>query len=371
MLAGGVDRFYWRGPARGPDEMSSLRTKHRPDEDVVTDGLQEDIPGGKVGREAVFFAWSAFRTAALALVVGVTLVFSAVLGITIYRSYFAIPEEVEVPLIQGKEIREANEILANLGLRLRIEESRHTGKVPERVVITQEPAAGRKVRKDREIMAVVSLGPEEIEVPDLTGKSLREVKVELANAKLAIGKITYSNKSPDKPEEVINQKPKAGEGVKRGTAIDVQVNKGSGVATVAVPNWKGQNVSDMGPKLAKADLELGGIVWTVNETVPRGQIVGQAPPQGSEVTPGSPVEFEVSAGPSGARVFKQRRLEIELPSGSDVHHVKVIVVSEAGQEVAYRGTHMAGDTMELTAAGPPGAEVEIWVNDKLQSRDKL
>lgn len=351
--------------------MSSLRTKNRHGEDVVTDGLGEEMPGGKVGREAVSFAWSAFRTAALALVVGVTLVFSMVLGITIYRSYFAIPEEVEVPLIQGKEIREANEILAGLGLRLRIEESRHTGKVPERVVITQEPAAGRKVRKDREIMAVVSLGPEQIEVPDLTGKSLREVKVELANAKLALGKVTYSNKNPDKPEEVINQKPKAGEQVKRSTPVDVQVNKGAGVATVAVPNWKGQNVSDVSSKLAKADLVLGGVVWSVNETVPLGQIVGQAPPQGSEVTPGSPVEFEVSAGPTGNRVFKQRRLAIELPAGSDVHHVKVVVASEAGQEVVYRGTHMAGDTMEFLASGPPGAEVEIWVNDKLQSRDKL
>lgn len=351
--------------------MSSLRTKNRPGDDLGTEGVGDELPGGAAGKEAAAFLWSAFRTVALALMVGVTLVFSLVLGITIYRSYFAIPEEVEVPAIQGKEIREANEMLATLGLRLRIEESRHTSKIPERVVISQDPAPGRKVRKDREIMAVVSLGPEQISVPDLTGKSLREVKVLLSNAKLKLGKVTYTAKEPDKPEQVVNQKPAPGEAVKRATAVDVQVNKGSGVATVAVPNWKGQNLADMPARLEKADLVMGGVVWSVNETVPRGQVVGQAPPQGSEVTPGSPVEFEVSAGASGNRVFLQRRLAIELPAGSDVHKVRVVVVSEAGDDVVYRGTHMAGDTMELWASGPPGAEVEIYVNDKLQSREKL
>ena len=83
------------------------------------------------------------------------------------------------------------------------------------------------------------------------------------------------------------------------------------------------------------------------------------------------MEFEVSAGPTGSRVFSQRRLRLALPSGSDIHHVRVVLVSDAGEDVIYRGTHMAGDTMELWASGPPGAEAEIYVNDKLLSREKL
>lgn len=351
--------------------MSTQGMKERSARDLGKEGLGNPGPGSEAGKQAVSFLWSAFRTVALVLMVGVTLVFSLVLGVTIYRSYFAIPEEVEVPAIQGKEIREANEVLARLGLRLRIEESRHTSKVPERVVISQDPAPGRKVRKDREIMAVVSLGPEQIPVPDLAGKSLREVNMILSNSKLKLGKVTYTNKDPDKPEQVVSQKPAAGEGVRRATEVDVQVNKGSGVATVAVPGFKGQNLAEVQPKLAKAELGMGALVWSVDATAPRGQILGQAPPQGSEVTPGTPIEFEVSAGPTGTRVFQQRRLSIELPAGSDVHRVRIVVVSEAGDDVVYRGTHMAGDTMELWASGPPGAEVETYVNDKLQSREKL
>ena len=332
-------------------------------------GLGEDLPGG--AREAAAFLWSAARSVVLALLVGVTLVFSLVLGVTIYRSYFAIPAEVEVPAIQGKEIREANDLLAGLGLRLRIEESRHTDKTPERVVISQDPAPGRKVRKDREILAVVSLGPEQIEVPDLKGKSLREVRLLLSERKLLLGKVTYTEAEPDKPEQVLTQKPGAGEAVRRSTAVDVKVNKGAGVATIAVPNWKGERISDVAARLEKAGLVMGGLVWSVNDEAPRGQVLGQAPPESSEVTPGSPVEFEVSAGPSGSRVFLQRRLSIELPSGSDVHRVRVVVESEAGEDVIYQGTHMAGNTMELWASGPPGAEAEIYVNDTLLRREKL
>ncbi len=315
--------------------------------------------------------WTALRTVVLALLVGVTLVFSVVLGVTIYRSYFAIPQEVEVPAIQGKDLREANDLLARLGLRLRIEESRHTNKTPERVVISQDPAAGRKVRQDREVLAVVSLGPDMVEVPHLVGRSLREVKMDLADLKLSLGQVTYVEGGSDKPEQVVSQKPEPGRSVRRATAVDVRVNRGVGVATVAVPNWVGQKVSDLPDRLAKADLVMGGLVWSVHEEIPRGRVLGQAPPGGSEVTSGSPVEFEVSAGPSGSRVFTQRRLRLALPAGSDIHHVRVVLVSEVGEDVVYSGTHMAGDTMELWASGPPGAEAEIYVNDKLLGREKL
>ena len=93
------------------------------------------------GRQVTAFLWSAVRTAILVLLVGVTCVFSMVLGVTVYRSYFAIPAEVEVPAIQGQDIREANQVLERLGLRLRIEETRHTGNTPERIVISQDQEA--------------------------------------------------------------------------------------------------------------------------------------------------------------------------------------------------------------------------------------
>jgi serine/threonine-protein kinase len=350
--------------------MSSTTTHHAEDEPGLEE-LREESPGGVAGRQAAAFLWSAVRTVVLALLVGVTCVFSMVLGVTVYRSYFAIPAEVEVPAIQGQDIREANQALEALGLRLRIEETRHTGNTPERIVISQDPRPGRKVRKDREVLAVVSLGPELIQVPDLSGRSLREVRVLLSEHRLTLGKVSFTDKAPDKPESVVGQKPQAGQGVRRGTPVDVQINKGAGVATVAVPNLVGQGLSQVGARLEKADLAVGGVVWSVHQDAPRGRILSQAPPGGSEVTPGSAVEFEVSAGASGNRVFLQRRLYLELPAGSDVHQVRVVVTSEAGEDVVYRGTHMAGNTLEFWASGPPGAQVETYLNNRLLSREKL
>lgn len=332
------------------------------------DLIPERIPAA--GKALASFLWTALRSVLLALLVGVTLAFSGFLALTIYNSYFRLPPEVEVPALEGKTVEEANEILQRLGLRLRVAESRHTDK-PDRTIISQTPAAGRKVRVDNEVEAVVSLGPEVVEVPDLLGRSLREARVSLANNRLQLGNVSWSKRDPDKPEEVINQSPGPGEKVKPGTRVNLQLNKGTGLALTRVPDWKGQSVFQIEPELKKANLAMGGIVWTLDQVAPRGQILGQAPPPGSEVSADTPVEFEVSAGTVGTRAFKQRAIEIEVPPGSDVLKVRVAVLADGGSQTVYQGTHLAGDTMTVVVTGWPGADVEVYINEQLQSREKL
>ncbi|MCA9791934.1 MAG: PASTA domain-containing protein [Candidatus Eremiobacteraeota bacterium] len=324
-----------------------------------------------VTEATVAFGALALKTTVLTLLIGVTGWFSYIFGYTIYQSYFQVPEEVEVPAISGKEVAEAYRILESVGLQLQIHESRHEKTVPDRVVISQNPAAGRKVRKNRAILAVVSLGPELIDVPDLKGKTIREAKIVLSNSRLRVGNVTYKDPVYGQPEQILNQRPGPGERVRKGEKINIQVQKGSGSAMIDVPNWKGQHVYDMDRLVADSNLVFSGIVWVFSDYVPQGEVVGQNPDVGNKVTRRTPVELQVSAGPSKGGAFKQRKMHIEVPNGNRSQEVAVILNSEVGASTVFRGQHVGGDEMELLVAGFPGSEIEVYINDQLQSRERL
>ena len=311
------------------------------------------------------------RVAILVFVLVVTVSFAAMFGVSVYESYFKIPDEVEVPAISGKDLTEANLMLEKVGLRLAIRESRHTNKFAERTIISQDPGPGRRVRKNREILAVVSMGPELVDVPDLKGKSLREARMILSNSRLRLGKVTFKEEKSGEPEQILEQNPAGGERVSKGGVVDLQVQKGSGNAMTEVPSWEGLYVYRIDELLTRSHLELGSVIWVFSDFVPKGEVVGQSPRKGQKVAFRSQIELEVSAGPKQGRLFKQRRLAIRVPQGSRNQRVSVVVNSEVGADKIYEGSPIGGDRMELLVAGWMGSEVEVYVNDRLQRREKL
>lgn len=314
--------------------------------------------------------WGLFKTAVFLVVVVSAIVFGTVLGVTIYRTYFAIPDEIEVPAIEGKDFAVANELLKKVGLRLRIEEGRHNTKFPDRIIISQDPPRGRVVRKNREILAVVSLGPEQYKVPDLKGLSLREVKKSLNNNKLYLGKVTYKPKNANRPDEVLEQKPLPGTLALKGTKVNIVVNKGLGMAKVSVPDCSGRTLARVGPVLKKAGLNLGKVIWSVSDR-PAGEVLSQNPPSGAAVMSDSEIALEVSAGSSQSRLLVHHKLEIFLPGGNEPNELRVVVLSPEGEEEVYRASHVLNDVVTLWVTGPKGSDAEVYLNDKLFMRDKL
>lgn len=356
-------------PVSNPEEPVIPKSKQSKTKSELVD-TKDDSPA-PAWYKVLHFIWWLVRFAVVIFVLTTTVSFGTILGITIYRTYFAIPEEVEVPAIQGKNFLEANEILKKAGLRLRIEEGKHTGKFPNRVIISQEPAAGKSVRKEREILAVVSLGPDRYKVPALKGHNLREVKKMLNNNKLNLGKVTYVQKDSNKPEEVIEQKPVAGSFVNKGDKVNITINKGFGMAKVVVPDCKDRPLTKALPLLDKVNLNVGKVTWSVSENGSAGKVLSQSPPSGSDVMSDTDIELEVSLGSSGKHIMRKRKMEIFLPAGSEPQDLQVILSNDQGQEEFYRASHVMGDAVKLWVTGLPNSTVEVYVNNKLFMRDKL
>ena len=89
-------------------------------------------------------------------------------------------------------------------------------------VVGTSPPAGTTLERGSEVTLQVSRGPEQVEVPDVTGDSEDNARSALEGAGLRVGKITREE-SDEAPGTVIEQSPAAGEEVDKGDAVDLTV----------------------------------------------------------------------------------------------------------------------------------------------------
>lgn len=196
-------------------------SEDRPQKPLASTGAPQVI--GSAGREWI---QTLFPLALALLLVAATLWSAGLFGFTIYEDYLKVPDEVSVPDIKGQDIKEAYLAIEKQGLQLQVHESRYDKKVARRVILSQNPPAGRKVRKGRTVLVVVSLGPELMSVPDVVGGPLRAAQIELSNAKLRVGKVTFENAAYGEDEAVVVQNPSAGKQVLRGQEVHLTVRRG-------------------------------------------------------------------------------------------------------------------------------------------------
>ena len=132
-------------------------------------------------------------------------------------------EIVTVSKLIGKTKDEARNELKTLGLEAKIEED-YNDEVEPGIVVEQSIAEGEEVLAGTEITLKVSLGIEQVEVPDLTGLSEDEAKTALTNAKLKwrrTDKITDSSKGKGVVDQSIAPKSM----VDKGEEITITINE--------------------------------------------------------------------------------------------------------------------------------------------------
>src|SRR5215831_1667724 len=111
--------------------------------------------------QAQFSRWSS-----IILMVAILAVAGVVSALTAMR--FAIRgREVEVPAVTGKTKEEAEDILKKRGLRLKVSSSRFSSEVAEGRVLEQIPSSRTRLKVDRNVRVLLSLGSRRYAVPNL------------------------------------------------------------------------------------------------------------------------------------------------------------------------------------------------------------
>jgi eukaryotic-like serine/threonine-protein kinase len=207
-------------------------------------------------------------------------------GSTVTITVSAGPGDAAVPTVEGMQQDKAEQTLKEAGFETRVERS-FSDEVRSGRVLGTSPPAGTTLERGSEVTLQVSRGPEQVEVPDVTGSSQENASSALEGAGLRVGKITRAE-SDQAPGTVLEQSPAAGQQVDKGAAINLTVAE-----PTAIPD-----VVDLTEEEAQAELEDAGFEvrvsdQTITDPADEGIVLDQSPAAGEERRQGSRVTIVV------------------------------------------------------------------------------
>ncbi|HLF69343.1 MAG TPA: Stk1 family PASTA domain-containing Ser/Thr kinase, partial [Actinomycetota bacterium] len=165
------------------------------------------------------------------------------------------PERVEVPDLSGKTEEEARSALEDVGLTMGSVSSAFSDSVAQGKVISQEPAAGVRVDRNRSVDVVVSGGKRTSRVPDVVGLDEAVARQRITDAGLNAVVREVCNTS-EKDGRVLDQDPPARQEVGEGSNVKITVNRAPTIPSVL----------DMTEANAKNRLETAGFKVKVVHT---------------------------------------------------------------------------------------------------------
>jgi hypothetical protein len=131
-----------------------------------------------------------------------------------------------------------------------------------------------------------------IEVPDVEGLTEEQARQKLTASGFNVD-VRRQESSAAEAGKVLDQSPPGGERVKEGS--DAMLHVGDGPASVEVPNVVGLSVSEAKARLGEAGLVVGSQREVPSNTAPKGVVVEQRFPAGTEVKVGTAVNIGVSS----------------------------------------------------------------------------
>lgn len=165
---------------------------------------------------------------------------------------------------------------------------------PRGAVVSQDPAAGVKVREGRTVRIVVSRGVTRVDMPDAVGRALTDVVGPLDDAGVDYAKEQVSSDTVVKGV-VISQSPEPGGKV---TATDqVRFVVSTGPDPRPVPAVAGLSPEGAAFALGRAGFEVAEVVPRDDAGVPLGVVVSTDPVAGSVQPKDTPLKVVVSSGP--------------------------------------------------------------------------
>lgn len=114
---------------------------------------------------------------------------------------------VEVPALAGKNVLDANKLLTEKGLYLKIEGEDYDAIIPTGNIIRQGIPAGNKVKEKRAIKVVISKGPRVRSIPLLVHETLLNAESLLLEKGLKISKVIPLHSNSIEKDHVVAQKP--------------------------------------------------------------------------------------------------------------------------------------------------------------------
>jgi beta-lactam-binding protein with PASTA domain len=197
-------------------------------------------------------------------------------------------KEISVPNVCLMELEKAIEELEKHDLQGVVVERRYDPIIEEGKVITQEPLPDAQVKQGRIINLAVSLGPETVRIPFLTGVDIEKGQLILKRLGL-ITTVEYVYSDSILKNKIIETEPDAETELKKGDKVQIVVSKG---LVFKMPNVTGMDINEARDILEKLDLVVGEVKEVEGSGV-KGSVIIQSPAPDQQVDTGDTVSLMV------------------------------------------------------------------------------
>ncbi|MGW1211680.1 Stk1 family PASTA domain-containing Ser/Thr kinase [Streptomyces sp. NPDC002499] len=272
-------------------------------------------------------------------------------------------DEVAVPNLVSLSQPDAEKQLTNSELKLGDVTKKPCADQAKGTVCSSSPASGTNIKKGTAVSLVVSTGAPKVAVPSVLGKSLDEATEILEGDDYKFVIKTKTQVSTEDPNTVLNQDPRLGKEVEKGSTITLTIAKAEAKSTV--PDVVGQSCD-----AAKAQMTANNLVGTcvdeeTDDNNQVGKVISTDPQVGTQVDKNSTVNIKVG------KAKQQEQVQIPQVLGQRLGDVKqalqnaglqvgnidgsnddnaIVIRSDPGQG----NTVDKGTTVNLTTAGGNG-----------------
>lgn len=200
--------------------------------------------------------------------------------------------EVQVPDLTNHTASEATAITANLGLTLKVDDTRRLdAKIAAGRVVAQDPAAGSVARRQRSLRVWLSAGQRAATMPLVVGETERAAQMRLAQGGLGPAVISEI-RSHDLPADVvIAQDPPEKRPVSQ---VAILVNRGERGQTYVMPDLIGVNGDRAADILRDRGFRVAVVGSMPYPGIASGIVIRQSPQAGFQIAPGEAISLEVS-----------------------------------------------------------------------------
>ncbi len=277
--------FQQKGAARAMPDVNLVDDS---DEDTI---VMKPLKGPPAGDEEPVAAAAGRKSWLIPLVAIIFLSSALLVGFIAFRGLIFVPE-VTVPALRGMPQNDAVEILRQEGLQPNQKvEYVYDDNIAKGHVVRTDPLQGRVVRKNRVVDLYISMGPENILIPDLYMKTEMEARILLDERELKVDVVREHHE--EVPEgRVFRQVPREGFQLAQGEEVTIFVSLGG--SPFAIANLVGQTREQ-----AEAYMQQEGLKPRLRyerSDQPGGTVLAQFPEAGRTVRRGQSVDLVISQG---------------------------------------------------------------------------
>jgi eukaryotic-like serine/threonine-protein kinase len=202
--------------------------------------------------------------------------------------------EVMVPNLTGRTVLEASNLLTPIQLQMKIDGYRFDPKISADRILSQAPSPESRLKVNRHIRVVVSLGEKKVAIPDLRGDTLRAAQITLLKRGLTVGGSAQFNSEIYEAERIISQEPLPQDQSIQSPVVNLLISSGKVERVYLMPDLTGLEFGEISRMINGLGLRLGKVAFQPVSGIGRGVILHQNPPAGSRLRDAEEIGLEVA-----------------------------------------------------------------------------